>query len=289
MSQIIRNDGKDVRFPQSADGMSLRLQTVEGQEYSIEIRLGWHGTNVVRLTSDYRVQVSGFTLSEPQKPEFIIPVFESLGFVFEKDSPRSRVQSLRDENGELRGGWKHVMAMAGHPEPTMIQMSEGYETTPDGLVYTICIGQRHPDIAPVLAREVRREAGKLISAANRWLHQNLRSFKRAVKLTPYQAVELYMRAKNSRLTVVDVELGSTVDTKYWDYPTFGSGGGWCTWTVYGEVSRQGETKNSRSVVFDKGPAVVFSAAGDRIGEGRNFYRILYVVTPTGDLAERANQ
>lgn len=277
---VIRNDGRDVFFPETASGKKLFFQ--DGS--FVDIYLGFMGTNVVRLTADYRVQVSGYTLSETQTPEFIVPVLKELGFAFEEDNPRSRVEHLRDEHGNLCRGWKDILEMAGHEVPRW-PATEGFETT-NGLVFKICNAQRHPEVAPVLSREVRREASILISAANRWLHENLRSFKRSVKLTPFQAVELYMRAKNSQVECVEVELGSTVETKYWEAPSFGSGGGWSTWTVYGEVTHQGDSKNSRSVLFDQGPAVIYSAAGDAINGGRNFHRVLYVVSPTGNLAEK---
>lgn len=282
----IRNNGQDVSFPCEADGKSLRLQNKDGSEYSIQVRLGMHGTNAVRLTHDFRVMVSGYTLSESQSRDVIIARLEGLGLVFQEDNPRERVQPLRDEHGDLTRGWKDILEMAGYEVPRL-PMTEGFETTPDGLVFKITNRQRHSGVPPVLAREVRREAGKLIAAANRWLHENLRSFKRVVKLTPFEAVELYMRAKSSQVSVVEIELGEEVETRSWDPPSFGSGGGWSTWTVYGRVTEGETTKETKKVVFNHGPAAVYSAAGDAINGGRVFYRLLYVVSPSGDLAERA--
>lgn len=285
MSQIIKNDGVNVRFPDSANGNFLQLQSGD-EVYKIQVCLGMHGTNVVRLTSDFRIQVSGFTLSEPQNRDFIVAVLEELGFIFEEDDPRSRIEPLRDERGDLRRGWKNVLAMAGYPDPSD-SMTEGYETTPDGLVYAICNRQRHPSIAPVLALEVRREAAILIATANRWLHANLRSFKRSVKLTPFEVVQLYMRAKNENVSVIEVDPSESVDTRYWDPPSFGSGGGWSVWTVYGLVTKGESSDRAVTVTFDKGPAVVFTAAGDSINGGRTFYRKMYVVKPTGELKTRS--
>jgi hypothetical protein len=184
---------------------------------------------------------------------------------------------MRNYDGELTTNIEALMAMAGHgPEAGQ------WERTQAGLVYQLCSGRRHPSVSPRLAKQVHHEAHLVIQSARQWIHNNLRSFKRHVELTDYEAVQLWKAGRKAR--IIRVKLGDTIliETSQGSY--FGSGGGWGRHVEWGEFTREWvETDDNGftthpyyKYTFDQGPAVVYSAAGDGINGGRTFWRRLYV-------------
>lgn len=280
MSTIIRNDGKYAFFDKNlADGKMLRLK-FKGEENVIEIRMGFHGTNTIEVTSDFRVQVSGYILSDSHEPEDLRIRLAEVGLVLEVNSTeaeRASVKPLRNKMGELDTNIDSLMGMAGYgPEAHL------WETTSNGLVYYICLGRRHPDVAPRLASEVRSEAHKIVESARIWIHQNMRGFKRAVKMDNWDAVQLWKVAQKA--TIIRVKLGETVEVETSTGSYFGSGGGWGRHEEWGQFTREWVKSDDNGFTthpfyrytFDKGPAVVYTATGDGINGGRTHWRKLYV-------------
>lgn len=230
----------------------------------------------VKVTPDLRIGVKNYELSEQMTVEQIEAVLSPFNVEFKMYSKDMGYRPVFNEKGEIDLPWKQVLLLAGLRQRETMDLRV-YRT--GGFVFTSALGGIfHEDTSsePYLEKDVRKAANMLVAQANRWLHENLRSLKRAVKLTPFEAIELYKRAQNAKVQVIEVKLGDTVETKWWDSPSFGSGGGWSNWTVYGQVTKVGSDKNSRTVIFDQGPAVIYTAAGDAINDGRVFYRKLYV-------------
>lgn len=280
--QVIRNNGKPVFFVEElADGKNFRLK-FDGAESYILIKLGLYGNNAVEVTSDFRVLVSGYRMSDPHEPEDLRIRLAEVGLRLEivtAEEERKSVQPLRNDRGELTTNVDSIMAMAGHgPE------ARQWETTDNGLVYLLCLGRRHPEVPPRLAREVRHEAHLIIAASRQWIHANLRSFKRHVQLSDWEAVQLWKAANHTQIEIIRVKVGETIMVETSDGSYFGSGGGWGNHQEWGKFTRQWiETQDTgfitfpkHSYTFDQGPAVVYTAAGDSINGSRLSWRKMYI-------------
>jgi hypothetical protein len=187
-------------------------------------------------------------------------------------------KNVRNADGELNVNLEDLLSMAGYGPKTTHWEYEG------GLVHFLILGKRSEHFGPFEVHEVRREALQIIEKARRWIHSELRGFKRYIKLTEWDAVQLWKLSTMRGSTIVRCKVGDTVNIPRQGESHFGSGEAWGVWKVYGEVTENVTEshdtgfvdKETVSVTFDHGPAVVYSAAGDRVNEGRTFYRKLYV-------------
>ncbi|MDQ3008023.1 MAG: hypothetical protein M3Q81_00330 [bacterium] len=194
------------------------------------------------------------------------------------DSTIAIAQSLRNERGELIYRPDALLAMAGYGRLAVEWEHSG------GLIYLISLGRRHPNVGPFNEVKVRREANKIIQKARTWVNQNLRAFKRHVKLTELEAVMLWKFSTHEKFEIVRCKVGDTVVVARAGFSTFGSGGSWSQFELFGQVTEEvlGQhvttffTQEKVLVTFDQGPAAIYVAAGDAIGSGRVFHRKLYV-------------
>lgn len=186
------------------------------------------------------------------------------------------VKPLRDQAGELQLNWRSILAAAGYGGPTEDWEVEG------GKVYHIYLGERNPRLGPYSEASLRKEAKRIVTEGRRWCRQAFPGLVRSLELDEFNLVQLYRQAR--RADIQRVRVGEEVRVGYSTGSYFGRGGGWGNFMIYGDVDQEQleESDNgfvrggAYKITFSKGPAAVYSAAGDSINGGRTHYKILIV-------------
>lgn len=212
--------------------------------------------------------------------------------ILEKD-----IQPVRNTEGQLTVRLESLLAMAGHLPPDNLShqftiYNKGWDEA-DGLIFRhsyLNYDDNYPDRGPFEAHEVHKEANAIIEKANRWVHDNLRAFKRHARLSPFEAMIVWKFSQQPGFVIVRHQLGSTVEVRrlvcIGERPNF-----WSVWEKFGSftgevVKSEGYRRDlgypyvnleTAAITFNRHHALLYTAAGSVKGD-ELLFRELHVAS-----------
>lgn len=247
----------------------------------VKIELPLRGS--ICFTRDLKLYVDhmhGYIETEVLNVQSAQAIAHKLGFVLHILTPEEEsalVHPLR-KDGELQMNLEALLSAHGvGPD------AAAWRKTDNGLVY-YAYDERYMIYGPKFysIKAVAHEVHLITERARQWIHDELRGFKRHVKLDDYKAIQLWKVGKDA--SIIFVKLGESFELTTQTGQKFGSGGAWSKESFWGGKVRSqvlferdtGFVSQTTGKFHFTEPGAMFVAAGDDINGGRTFYRKLYV-------------